>query len=230
MTTESKTDRSIKHSGADWMRDRLAYESKDLSPLGVKVANVLGQAYLGIYHIDSAVRRKTTNWGSDSAISVVVGGEVATFDASRLAMLVLCCQEAGLSMSVHGSWSGYTKLVFEEGSGDDSSLSLDPEFPSESLSDEFYSVLGAKKFLDSWGSRSRVAFSSKSMDWEQVQALVRYAHDSACRVSLIGRSPTTLEVNVSQRKREGSMFQRHPTMGQALLSLAPYLNIDFEAI
>jgi hypothetical protein len=102
----------IKHSGADWMARQGCFKSP--SALGVKVADILGQVYLGIYHISGSVTSKKVDWQNDSEISVTISSELATFDGPDLTFLIFCCIEVDVSVEVSGAFKGYTKLRFSD--------------------------------------------------------------------------------------------------------------------
>jgi hypothetical protein len=103
---------TIKHSGADWMAKQDCFKSP--SAFGIKVADMLGQVYLGIYHISGSVTSKKVDWQNDSEISVTISSELATFDGPDLTFLIFCCIEADVSVEVSGAFKGYTKLRFSD--------------------------------------------------------------------------------------------------------------------
>lgn len=71
-----------------------------------------------------------------------------------------------------------------------------------------------------WGSG--VAFvvycdGWSTFDFSQLTRLVISAHDHCVRVEVAPRAPNYMRVAIHQRKgREGSMYERHPTIEQAI--------------
>jgi len=82
----------MKYSGADWLRT-------ELSPLGRKVADILGAVFLGIYHLEQRELYKV-DWTDPRCIEIGIYMELATFDASKLTGLVVACHDACVRMSI----------------------------------------------------------------------------------------------------------------------------------
>ncbi len=97
-----------KYSGADWLR----YFRPDLSEFGTLVADILGQAFQGLYHEQNAVTNKKVDWSSDRWIAITICGSISTFDDSRLTLLVLLCHRYGVRMEISGASSRYMRLAF----------------------------------------------------------------------------------------------------------------------
>lgn len=55
-----------------------------------------------------------------------------------------------------------------------------------------------------------------SYDFDDLTRLVFLAHDRCIRVEVSQGGPGRLRIAIWQRKREGSMYERHPTIEQAL--------------
>jgi hypothetical protein len=218
-----KTINAVKFEGARHLRKML--RDRPVSPLGVKVANVLGQVWKGIYHLEMehSPSANKIDWGADDQISVTVTGDLATFDGCLLTMLCLCCNEAKLNLFLAGSFSGYTRLIFRENHAVDlSKIKLDGnliEYADPCLD-------AVKKFSDS----ERLLFSLPILSWQNLNTLIHAAHRDCVRASVIGRSPRSLELRLSQRTREGSMWARHPTLEDHKKMLAPYVEVDYSSI
>lgn len=72
-----------------------------------------------------------------------------------------------------------------------------------------------------WESPTQVSMTCRADGWatfdgEMLTRLVLLAHARAVRVELSPRGPGYLELRFSQRKREGAMHERHPTIEQAI--------------
>jgi hypothetical protein len=212
----------IKHSGADWMAKQNCFKSP--SALGIKVADILGQVYLGIYHIDNSVTNKKVDWGNKSEISVTISSELATFDSAELTFLIFCCIELNVSVQISGVFKGYLKLTFRE-----SDLSVDLLRRAFYLDDECFTAekiarLYAKKPpLLGYQDPYNAGFSaSKSFEMDELVDLVLLAHAAMVRVSLRGRSFGVLQMQFCQRaSRKGACWDRHPDLAQAQARFPP---------
>lgn len=203
----------MKYSGADWLSNY-----KTLSPFGVKVADVLGQTYRGIYHIDSYVLNKKARWTSLVDICVIVSGELATYDHDLLTRLVLNCEAQGIKVQLHGSFKGYTKLLFITQRPTVGKLLEVDNIPSSwdeppSTTEFIRDFTHVKSILCDGG------YSVEPISWSNLQRLVRECHYHAIRCSLIGRSPYTLEARLTHRSPTGSFYERHPTLESVRLNL-----------
>lgn len=90
--------------------DHLTKET--LSPLGKDVADLLGDLYLGIYHIPERTLEKV-NWGNNQYISIVVrDDDFSTYDFDRLTRLVVLCHDRCLRCEIHGRGFNYLELMF----------------------------------------------------------------------------------------------------------------------
>ena len=98
-----------KYAGADWLQDSA---NRTLSPLGKEVADILGQVFSGIYHIDTAVLSKKVDWSNKAYIELSIRDELATFDFGLLTKLVLCCHARKIRLSISGANYRYLKLLF----------------------------------------------------------------------------------------------------------------------
>ena len=85
----------MKHSGADWIKT--AYKVEKMSELGEKVADMLGQLFEGIYHIDGPELRRV-DWTNDRYIIVDFGtysgvNRLATYDFDLMTALVVASHD-----------------------------------------------------------------------------------------------------------------------------------------
>lgn len=102
-----------KYSGSEWLKS----EVKELSPLGIEVADILGQVFLGIYHIDHTVLRRNVDWGNKYFISLVLDKSLATFDFNELTCLVVLCHDRMIRLSIDGAKKGCITLLFHQRKG-----------------------------------------------------------------------------------------------------------------
>lgn len=128
----------MKYSGADWLKSAKKVEP---SPLGERVADLLGQMFLGICHLERDL--DDVDWTNPHYITIKLRfAHLATFDNDTLTRLVILC------------------------------------------------------------------------------------HDRALRCEIEGRGPQTLQLMFHQRQRDGQMYERHPTMEQAIAAHREHLAID----
>ena len=229
-----------KYSGAGWLQRSLG-PSRSLGPFGTRVANVLGQVYRGIYHIDSAVLKKGMFWDEPWVLPVNVSGGLATFDFDELTRLVFCCQQAGIGVDICGCPWAYTKLLFSakrptigqifqsKADGILSPNSCDPEGDFLAFANKMLSVRDGGKVL--WVTDRSQAYSVDAVEWQPLQLLVNECHQHSIRASLTGRSSHSLEAVFSQRSNEPglSTYDRHPTLEQHRKELERIINIDYES-
>ncbi|MBD1871905.1 hypothetical protein H6F75_00275 [Nodosilinea sp. FACHB-131] len=217
---------ATKYAGADWMLGRES--SPKASKLGIKVMNILGQVYQGIYHTDDYVLSPKIRWDSPFAVAVTVYGAMATFDAPQLTLLAMCCQKAEVSVVIDGSFKGYTKLVFAHNPGGSevpSFLNLDE---SSSLELRLAQCTHIKKKL--CDIERGAVYSTEPLGWHSFLALVEIAHRLSTRFQVVGRSPRSLEVMVTQRKPTGFSYERHPSWVRHKQILAQYVNVDYSEV
>jgi hypothetical protein len=104
-----------KFAGAHWLKAA----EVEMSEFGEKVADLLGQLELGIYHIQKEVMHDRVDWSSDYYIEIVLSGSLSTFDNARLTTLVLLCHHAAIRCEIHGAAPNYLRLVFYPRERDD---------------------------------------------------------------------------------------------------------------
>lgn len=99
----------MKYAGADWIHTSLKTE---LSPFGEKVADLLGQMYLGIYHLPIRQLQKV-NWTNAVQIAIVVDdSEFATFDSNLLTRFVFLCHKYCIRGEIASCNPGHLMLKF----------------------------------------------------------------------------------------------------------------------
>jgi hypothetical protein len=85
-----------KDSGAAWLRQ---CRITNLSPLGERVADLLGDLFVGLYHLEDAEK---VDWSNDHHIEVRIRfKELATFDSNLLTKLVFLCHDRCIRVSVN---------------------------------------------------------------------------------------------------------------------------------
>ena len=101
---------SSKYSGSEW----LISQHKELSPIGVKVADILGQAFLGIYHIDRDALR--ADWANPYYITFTISAlrDWSTFDNDTLMVMIVLCHNACIRMEIHPAGPRYFRFLFHQ--------------------------------------------------------------------------------------------------------------------
>lgn len=96
------------YAGADWLVKQP--EIKKVSVFGQTVADILGQAYAGLYHLDnSALHHKRTDWSNEQRIEIVVHGAL-TF--RKLSVLVAVSNSKNVQLEISGAANDYIRLRF----------------------------------------------------------------------------------------------------------------------
>lgn len=98
-----------KYAGADWIAHDTSIK---LSQLGQEVADILGQAWKGIYHIKSAALK--VDWGNPHWISINVRVPLCTFDDDLLTRLIVLCNDRLIRLQIEGIGPGYLRLTFHQ--------------------------------------------------------------------------------------------------------------------
>lgn len=101
----------MKYAGADWVRDAMRIE--EMSSLGKKVADILGNVYLGIYHVKQKDLDKV-DWKNERYIVIRIRDELSTYDLNRLTLLVIACHEQAVRVQISGRAKNYLELMFHE--------------------------------------------------------------------------------------------------------------------
>jgi len=105
-----------KYAGADWLKKNLAYAkpTASVSELGEIVADIIGQLYEGIYHVEDNHLFKA-DWANPKRIVLTLpdgGGRFATYDFSLLTHLVLLAQATKIRIAITAATHGYLRLTF----------------------------------------------------------------------------------------------------------------------
>lgn len=107
--TEILRLREVHYAGAEWIKQSLLIEN--LSPLGVAVADLLGDLFYGIYHLNYTSLRKV-QWTDNRWMAFCHYGELATFDFDLLTRFVVLCHDRQLRGAIEGRSYHYLQLSF----------------------------------------------------------------------------------------------------------------------
>lgn len=101
-----------RYAGADWIANSLRHpRTTAMSPLGVAVANLLGDVFCGIYHLDASELRKV-DWGDDYYMVFRLTNSLSTFDNDSLTRLVVLAHDRYLRVTISGDGKGKLELMF----------------------------------------------------------------------------------------------------------------------
>lgn len=81
------------------------------SILGKKVADLLGQLYQGIYHMNFTTLHKV-DWSDERHIEIPVPNSFATFDFNNLTVLTILCHDLMIRCEIRPCNMQYLKLHF----------------------------------------------------------------------------------------------------------------------
>ena len=105
------------YAGAGWLLQNFKYSNPDkvVSEFGCEVANLLGDLFAGIYHMDAGALERT-DWSCTWRISVTVrdNGQFGTHDFNSLTRLVFLAHEQGIKATIEAASSRYLRLTFHK--------------------------------------------------------------------------------------------------------------------
>lgn len=102
-----------RHSGSDWVERR----GIPMSPLGRRVADLLGEWARGIYHIENALRSPRTHLDKANWCEVIYYPGYCTFDTvdgDDLTRLVFLAHDYGIRVELRPHGFGYMRLTFSQ--------------------------------------------------------------------------------------------------------------------
>lgn len=101
------------HEGSNWAERRRI----PMSPLGRRVADLLGEWARGIYHIEEAFRTARTHLNQPHWCEVIYRPGFCTFDTvdgDDLTRLVFLAHDYGIRVELHPHGFGYMRLTFSQ--------------------------------------------------------------------------------------------------------------------
>lgn len=103
----------MEYAGADWIEKSLKYDGK-MSKLGKNVADLLGELFHGIYHLDMSQLRKV-DWGNSYCIEFLLGGKtISTCDYDELTRLVFLAHHMAIRVELSPYAFKYIMLRFHQ--------------------------------------------------------------------------------------------------------------------
>ena len=103
----------MEYAGADWINKSLLHgENVIISDLGRDVADLLGEVFKGIYHLDFRALHRV-NWADDYVICFVLSyTPLATYDFNLLTMLVFLCHHMAIRLEIYPVAPGRLEMQF----------------------------------------------------------------------------------------------------------------------
>ncbi len=99
------------YAGKEWLAESLGIT--ELSPLGEKVADLLGDWKAGIYHLDQGAMKRV-EWKDPRWMSIVLHGSLSTFDFDDLTRLVILCHARCVRLEIRPCTPRYLRFCFQE--------------------------------------------------------------------------------------------------------------------
>lgn len=99
-----------KYAGADWVE---AATKQKLSPVGRAAADLLGDVFLGIYHLPMRSLQKV-EWQNPSFIEITIDCGLSTYDDDLLTRIVLLAHDRVLRVHVRGVANGYMRMMISQ--------------------------------------------------------------------------------------------------------------------
>ena len=112
MTVDSKT----KYAGADWLIKQMEYVKPGLvvSDLGKSVADLLGELFGGIYHLDHKSLNKV-DWSNKNYIEISIGWQSwSTVDFDQLTRLVFLAHHMAIRVDLTPTKYQFVRLLFHQ--------------------------------------------------------------------------------------------------------------------
>ncbi len=112
----TKKEQKGAFAGAEWIESNMKYWKKtkamEMSALGCRVADLLGELFCGIYHLDDKQLAKV-EWNNNHHIVLILGwNSLATFDSNTLTRLVFLAHHLCLRVDIRAKSLNYLELMF----------------------------------------------------------------------------------------------------------------------
>ncbi len=107
------------YSGHRWIQRQIGYEMSDL---GKEVADLLGDVYRGIYHLNYTSLYKV-KWDNPYCIEFTISGDLSTVDFNLLTIMVVLAHDSMIRVTLRGVGPGYIKAQFHKRTKREGSMS-----------------------------------------------------------------------------------------------------------
>ena len=102
----SWVENPVRYEGADWLERK----GKSLSELGRRAADIVGQVWRGIYHLEHEAL--AAEWSAENVAALNIRESLATFDHQRLSELVVLCHDACIRLRIEPRTHSHLRLFF----------------------------------------------------------------------------------------------------------------------
>jgi len=109
----------LRYAGSDWLV--ASQKVAKISPLGIKVADLLGEVYKGLYHIPTSLLRKV-HWEDEDFISVSVMDGLSSWDDDKLTKLIVLGHDMMIRVEIVSCCPNYLKLLMSKRDERDGSI------------------------------------------------------------------------------------------------------------
>lgn len=99
------------YAGAEWVK--ALKSTHHMSPLGVAAANLLGDVFEGIYHIDTPKFRAVV-WNDPECIIVPINSSLCTVDFDHLTRLVVLAHDRMIRVDIQAQGRNWLLLLFHQ--------------------------------------------------------------------------------------------------------------------
>jgi len=113
---EQKTKRAGTYAGAEWIEENIRANRQPIvmSSIGRKAADLLGELFEGIYHLDQKMLMKT-DWSNNLWIKISISHRtLSTVDFNMLTMLVFLAHHLALRVTVEAGARNHLWITFHE--------------------------------------------------------------------------------------------------------------------
>lgn len=116
----SPDERPTHYAGSEWLARQLKHHAPDaqLSPLGAKVADILGEVGRGIYHYDWVTSKTNLpEWSRQTCISLCAGRGflcLSSIDSADLTQLVFLAHDYGIRVEIRPRGFRYLTMMFHQ--------------------------------------------------------------------------------------------------------------------
>lgn len=113
---EQKTKRVGTYAGAEWIEENIRANGQPIvmSSVGRKAADLLGELFEGIYHLDQKMLMKT-DWSNNLWIKISISHRsLSTVDFNMLTMLVFLAHHLALRVTVEAGARNHLWITFHE--------------------------------------------------------------------------------------------------------------------
>ncbi len=101
------------YAGSGWLKENLKYvkSAKPVGKLGERVADLLGELFYGIYHLDHQILYRV-DWSNERFIEINIDKSLSTYDFDELTRLVFLAHHLSIRVQISSCNFRFLKLLF----------------------------------------------------------------------------------------------------------------------